>query len=91
MREDRALKKIERDREKMARENIARLIFWQKQTNIRDSEIHAAEEKGWNRGFLEGCMAMQGEIACRMIYNGYNVKEIKAITGFSRREIAKIR
>ena len=41
MRADRALKKIEREREKMARK-----IFWEKQRYIRNSIVYAAEERG---------------------------------------------
>jgi len=86
MREDRALKKIEREREK-----VARKIFWDKQRYIRNSIEYAAEERGHKVGFIEGCMAMQGEIACRMIDRGHNSEEIQAITGLSIGEIKKLR
>ena len=54
MRADRALKKIERDREKRAR-----AIFWDNQRLVYNSDMYAAKEKGRT----EGRMARQEEIA----------------------------
>ena len=68
MRADRALKKIEREQEKMARK-----IFWEKQRYIRNSIEYAAEERGR--------MAKQEEIARSMRARGYKLEEIQAITG----------
>jgi hypothetical protein len=86
MREDRALKKIEREREK-----VARKIFWDKQRHIRNSIVYAAEERGRREGFISGCMAMQEDIACKMIARGYNSEEIQAITCLSSEEIKKLK
>jgi predicted transposase/invertase (TIGR01784 family) len=90
MRADRALKKIERDREKRAR-----AIFWDNQRLVRNSDMHAAEEKGRNEGRIEGrqegSMARQEEIARNMIARGYKFEEIQAITGLSDKETEKFR
>jgi predicted transposase/invertase (TIGR01784 family) len=94
MRADRALKKIERDREKRAR-----AIFWDNQRLVRNSDMHAAEEKGRIEGRTEGRiegrqegrMAGQEEIARNMIARGYKLEEIQAITGLSSEGIDKLR
>jgi predicted transposase/invertase (TIGR01784 family) len=82
MRADRALKKIERDREKRAR-----AIFWDNQRLVYNSDMHAAEEKGRT----EGRIARQEEIARNMIARGYKLEEIQAIIGLSDKEIEKFR
>ena len=94
MRADRALKKIERDREKRAR-----AIFWDNQRLVRNSEMHAAKEEGLLQGRIEGQqqgkqegrMATREEIARNMITKGYKFEEIQAITGLSSKEIDKLR
>jgi hypothetical protein len=86
MSEDRDLKKIERKLEWMAR-----WIFWGNQRLVYNSDWDAAKERGWQVGFIEGCMAMQGKIACKMIEKCYSLEEIKAITGLSSKVIKKFR
>jgi predicted transposase/invertase (TIGR01784 family) len=78
MRADRALKKIERDRDKRAR-----AIFWDNQRLVRNSDMHAAEEKGR--------MASREEIARNMIAKGYELEEIQAVTGLTDEEARKLR
>jgi predicted transposase/invertase (TIGR01784 family) len=72
MRADRALKKIERDREKRAR-----AIFWDNQRLVRNSDMHAAEEKGRT----EGRIARQEEIARNALAEGISIDIIQRITG----------
>ena len=81
MRADRALKKIERDRDKRAR------AIWDNQRLVRNSDMNAAKEEGR----MEGRMASQEEIARNMKARGYKVEEIQAITGLSSEEIDKLR
>jgi len=82
MRADRALKKIERDREKRARR-----IFWDNQRLVYNSDMDAAKEKGLLQGRQEGRMANREEIARNMKARGYKPEEIQAITGLSGEEI----
>jgi len=72
MRADRALKKIEREREK-----VARKIFWDKQRHIRNSIMYAAEE----RGRQEGRMTRQEEIARNALAEGLSIEFVQKITG----------
>ena len=72
MRADRALKKIERDREKRAR-----AIFWDNQRLVRNSDMRAAKEEG----LAEGSKTSREEIARNMKARGYKTEEIQAITG----------
>ena len=84
MRADRALKKIEREREKMARK-----IFWEKQRYIRNSMMYAAEERGRNEGRQEGSMARQEEIARKALSEGLSIELVQKITGLSDKETEK--
>jgi predicted transposase/invertase (TIGR01784 family) len=86
MRADRALKKIERDREKRAR-----WIFWDNQRLVRNSDMDADKESGRKVGVIDGYMAMQRNIARNMIAKGYKSEEIQAITDFSDEEIKELR
>jgi predicted transposase/invertase (TIGR01784 family) len=72
MRADRALKKIERDREKRAR-----AIFWDNQRLVRNSDMHAAKEEG----LAEGRIARQEEIARNALAEGIPIEIIQKITG----------
>ena len=83
MREDRALKKIER-------ENMARMIFWEIQEYIRNSELDAAKESGRTVGFIEGGMATQKVIARKMIGKGYKIEKIQALTSLPDEEIEEL-
>jgi predicted transposase/invertase (TIGR01784 family) len=83
MRADRALKKIERDREKRAR-----AIFWDNQRLVRNSDMHAAEEKGRTEGRQEGRMASQEEIARNALAEGASIEFVQKITGL---DLDKIR
>jgi len=76
MRADRALKKIEREREKMARK-----IFWEKQRYIRNSMMYAAEERGRKEGRQEGSMVRQEEIARKALAEGASIEFVQKITG----------
>jgi predicted transposase/invertase (TIGR01784 family) len=84
MRADRALKKIERDREKRAR-----AIFWDNQRLVRNSDMRAAKEeglmegrqKGRTEGMLEGRMARQEEIARNALAEGASIEFVQKITG----------
>ena len=82
MRADRALKKIERDREKRARR-----IFWDNQRLVYNSDMDAAKEKGRTEGRQEGRLTRQEEIVRNMKARGYKPEEIQAITGLSGEEI----
>jgi predicted transposase YdaD len=94
MRADRALKKIERDREKRARR-----IFWDNQRLVYNSDMDAAKEKGRLEGRLEGRvegrtegrtegrLARQEEIVRSMKARGYKPEEIQAITGLSGEDV----
>jgi hypothetical protein len=70
MRADRALKKIERDREKRAR-----AIFWDNQRLVYNSDMHAAKEKGRQ----EGRMASREEIARNMKAEATNLKKSRLL------------
>jgi len=72
MRADRALKKIERDREKRAR-----AIFWDNQRLVRNSDMHAAKEEGR----LEGRTASREEIARNALAEGISIDIVQKITG----------
>jgi len=78
MRADRALKKIERDREKRAR-----AIFWDNQRLVRNSDMHAAKEKGRQEGRMEGRTARQEEIARNALAEGASIEFIQKITGLN--------
>jgi len=90
MRADRALKKIEREQEKMARK-----IFWEKQRYIRNSIEYAAKERGKQEGRIEGrqegSMARQEEIARKALAEGASIEFVQKITGLSDEEIKKLR
>jgi len=81
MRADRALKKIEREREKMARK-----IFWEKQRYIRNSIEYAAEE----RGKQEGRMASREETARNALAEGLSIEIVQKITGLDVDTIKKL-
>jgi len=93
MRADRALKKIERDREKRAR-----AIFWDNQRLVRNSDMHAAEEKGLTEGRLqglqegrqEGRMARQEEIARNALAEGLSIELVQKITGLDLDTIKRL-
>ena len=72
MRADRALRKIERDREKRARR-----IFWDNQRLVYNSDMDAAKEKGR----MEGRMARQEEIARNALAEGASIEFVQKITG----------
>jgi len=72
MRADRALKKIERDREKRAR-----AIFWDNQRLVRNSDIRAAKEEG----LKEGSKTKQEEIARNALAEGASIEFVQKITG----------
>jgi predicted transposase/invertase (TIGR01784 family) len=72
MRADRALKKIERDREKRAR-----AIFWDNQRLVRNSDMRAAKEEGQQ----EGRMASREEIARNALAEGASNEFVHKITG----------
>ena len=80
MRADRALKKIERDREKRARR-----IFWDNQRLVYNSDMDAAKEKGRQEGRMEGLTegskAKQEEIACNALAEGLSIEFVQKITG----------
>jgi len=76
MRADRALRKIERDREKRAR-----AIFWDNQRLVYNSDMYAAKEKGLIEGRLEGSMAKQEEIARNALAEGASIGFVQKITG----------
>jgi len=76
MRADRALRKIERDREKRARR-----IFWDNQRLVYNSDMDAAKEKGRNEGRLEGRLASREEIARNALAEGASVEFVQKITG----------
>jgi len=86
MRADRALKKIERDREKRAR-----AIFWDNQRLVRNSDMHAAEEKGLLRGRQEGRMASREEIARNALAEGASIEFVQKITGLDLDAIKRLR
>ena len=86
MRADRALKKIERDREKRAR-----AIFWDNQRLVRNSDMDAAKETGRMEGRLEGSIAKQEEIARKALAEGLSVEFVQKITGLSDEEIDKLK
>ena len=65
MRADRALKKIERDREKRAR-----AIFWDNQRLVRNSDMRAAKEEG----LMEGGKTKQEEIARNALAEGLSIE-----------------
>jgi len=77
MRADRALKKIERDREKRAR-----AIFWDNQRLVRNSDMHAAEEKGR--------MASREEIARNALAEGSSIEFVQKITGLDLETIKSL-
>ena len=77
MRADRALKKIERDREKRAR-----AIFWDNQRLVRNSDMHAAEEKGR--------LASREEIARNALAEGASIEFVEKITGLDLEAIKSI-
>jgi len=81
MRADRALKKIERDREKRAR-----AIFWDNQRLVRNSDMHAAEEKGRT----EGCKTKQEEIARNALAEGASIEFVQKITGLDLDAIKRL-
>jgi predicted transposase/invertase (TIGR01784 family) len=89
MRADRALKKIERDREKRAR-----AIFWDNQRLVRNSDMHAAEEKGGTEGRqegqLEGCRTKQEEIARNALAEDLSIEIIQKITGLDLDAIKRL-
>jgi len=97
MRADRALKKIEREREKMARK-----IFWEKQRYIRNSMMYAAEERGRTEGRqegrtegrlegqLEGRMASREEIARNALAEGASIEFVQKITGLDMETIKRL-
>jgi predicted transposase/invertase (TIGR01784 family) len=72
MRADRALRKIERDREKRAHR-----IFWDNQRLVYNSDMDAAKEKGRQ----EGRMARQEEIARNALAEGLSIEFVQKITG----------
>jgi predicted transposase/invertase (TIGR01784 family) len=80
MRADRALKKIERDREKRAR-----AIFWDNQRLVYNSDMHAAKEKGrqegHQEGLAEGSKTKQEEIARNALAEGASIEFVQKITG----------
>jgi len=76
MRADRALKKIERDREKRAR-----AIFWDNQRLVRNSDMHAAKEDGLLQGRQEGRTASREEIARNALAEGASIEFVQKITG----------
>ena len=80
MRADRALKKIERDREKRAR-----AIFWDNQRLVRNSDMHAAKEEGLlqgrQEGRQEGRTASREEIARNALAEGASIEFVQKITG----------
>jgi hypothetical protein len=77
MRADRALRKIERDREKRAR-----AIFWDNQRLVRNSDMHATEEKGR--------LASQEEIARNALAEGKSIEIIQKITGLDMDTIKRL-
>jgi len=85
MRADRALKKIERDREKRAR-----AIFWDNQRLVRNSDMHAAEEKGRTEGRLEGSKTKQEEIARNALAEGLSIEFVQKITGLDLDAIKRL-
>jgi predicted transposase/invertase (TIGR01784 family) len=82
MRADRALKKIERDREKRARR-----IFWDNQRLVYNSDMDAAKEKGRTEGRLEGSMTKQEEIARNALAEGSSIEFVQKITGLDMDKI----
>jgi predicted transposase/invertase (TIGR01784 family) len=76
MKADRALKKIERDREKRARR-----IFWDNQRLVYNSDMYAAKEKGLLQGRQEGRIARQEEIARKALAEGLSIEFVQKITG----------
>jgi predicted transposase/invertase (TIGR01784 family) len=88
MRADRALKKIERDREKRAR-----AIFWDNQRLVRNSDMHAAEEKGRTEGRQEGRLEVQAsreEIARKALAEGASIEFVQKITGLDLDAIKRL-
>jgi len=89
MRADRALKKIERDREKRAR-----AIFWDNQRLVYNSDMDAAKEKGRTEGRLEGRqegrMARQEEIARNALAEGLSIEFVHKITGLDLDTISNL-
>jgi len=77
MRADRALRKIERDREKRARR-----IFWDNQRLVYNSDIDAAKEKGR--------MAGREEIARNALAEGLSIEIVQKITGLDIDTIKKL-
>ena len=86
MRADRALKKIERDREKMARR-----IFWDNQRLVYNSDMDAAKEKGrmegLAEGLTEGSKTSREEIARNALAEGVSIEIIQKITGLDMDKI----
>jgi hypothetical protein len=76
MRADRALKKIERDHEKRAR-----VIFWDNQRLVYNSDMDAAKEKCRLQGRQEGRAARQEEIARNALMKGAYIEFVQIITG----------
>jgi len=81
MRADRALKKIERDREKRAR-----AIFWDNQRLVRNSDMRAAKEEG----SMEGSKTKQEEIARNALAEGLSIEIVRKITGMDVDTIKKL-
>jgi len=81
MRADRALRKIERDREKRAQ-----AIFWDNNRLVRNSDMYAAEEKGR----MEGSMAKQEEIARKALAESSSIEFVQRITGLDMDTIKKL-
>jgi len=77
MRADRALRKIERDREKRAR-----AIFWDNQRLVYNSDMDAAKEKGR--------MARQEEIARNALAEGVSIEIVQKITGLDMDRIKSL-
>jgi len=89
MRADRALRKIERDREKSARR-----IFWDNQRLVYNSDMDAAREKGLMEGLqegqLKGRIARQEEIARNALAEGASIEFVQKITGLDLEAIKKL-
>ena len=98
MRADRALKKIERDRDKRAR-----AIFWDNQRLVRNSDMRTAKEEGLMEGLTKGRMegitegrmegitegskTKQEEIAQNALAEGISIEIIQKITGLDMDKI----